>query len=94
LCISSKISLSLNKRAAQIKVLSGRCRRHNGGRRCHRVVADRERGARIETFDAHDGQGLTLTHIAGLRTGCITGRQLCSPSACTGDEYGIILNSR
>ncbi len=29
----------------------------------------------IKTFDAHDGQGLTLAHIAGLRTGCITGRE-------------------
>jgi len=29
----------------------------------------------IKTFDAHDGQGLTLAHAAGLRTGCITGRQ-------------------
>jgi 3-deoxy-D-manno-octulosonate 8-phosphate phosphatase (KDO 8-P phosphatase) len=29
----------------------------------------------IKTFDAHDGQGLTLAHSAGLRTGCITGRQ-------------------
>src|SRR5579872_5450024 len=29
----------------------------------------------IKTFDAHDGQGLTLARTAGLRTGCITGRQ-------------------
>lgn len=29
----------------------------------------------IKTFDAHDGQRLTLAHTAGLRTGCITGRQ-------------------
>jgi len=29
----------------------------------------------IKTFDAHDGQGLTLAHTAGLRTGCITGRE-------------------
>jgi len=29
----------------------------------------------IKMFDAHDGQGLTLAHTAGLRTGCITGRQ-------------------
>lgn len=28
----------------------------------------------IKTFDAHDGQGLMLAHSAGLRTGCITGR--------------------
>lgn len=29
----------------------------------------------IKTFDAHDGQGLTLAHTAGLLTGCITGRE-------------------
>jgi 3-deoxy-D-manno-octulosonate 8-phosphate phosphatase (KDO 8-P phosphatase) len=29
----------------------------------------------IKSFDAHDGQGLTLAHTAGLRTGCITGRE-------------------
>ena len=28
----------------------------------------------IKTFDAHDGQGLSLAQTAGLRTGCITGR--------------------
>jgi len=29
----------------------------------------------IKTFDAHDGQGLTLARTAGIRTGWITGRQ-------------------
>jgi 3-deoxy-D-manno-octulosonate 8-phosphate phosphatase (KDO 8-P phosphatase) len=29
----------------------------------------------IKRFDAHDGQGLTLAHAAGIRTGCITGRE-------------------
>ena len=29
----------------------------------------------IKTFDAHDGQGLTLAQTAGLHTGCITGRE-------------------
>lgn len=29
----------------------------------------------IKSFDAHDGQGLTLAHTAGLLTGCITGRE-------------------
>jgi 3-deoxy-D-manno-octulosonate 8-phosphate phosphatase (KDO 8-P phosphatase) len=29
----------------------------------------------IKTFDAHDGQGLTLARAAGLRTGVITGRE-------------------
>src|SRR2546427_6961230 len=28
----------------------------------------------VKTFDAHDGQGLTLAVSAGLRTGVITGR--------------------
>ena len=34
-----------------------------------------ETALEIKTFDAHDGQGLTLAHTAGLRTGCITGRK-------------------
>jgi 3-deoxy-D-manno-octulosonate 8-phosphate phosphatase (KDO 8-P phosphatase) len=29
----------------------------------------------IKTFDAHDGQGMTLARTAGLRTGVITGRE-------------------
>lgn len=29
----------------------------------------------IKSFDAHDGQGLTLAHTAGIRTGVITGRE-------------------
>jgi 3-deoxy-D-manno-octulosonate 8-phosphate phosphatase (KDO 8-P phosphatase) len=29
----------------------------------------------IKTFDAHDGQGLTLAHTAGIRTGVISGRE-------------------
>jgi 3-deoxy-D-manno-octulosonate 8-phosphate phosphatase (KDO 8-P phosphatase) len=29
----------------------------------------------IKTFDAHDGQGLTLAKTAGMLTGCITGRE-------------------
>ena len=29
----------------------------------------------IKMFDAHDGQGLTLANTAGIRTGCITGRE-------------------
>lgn len=33
----------------------------------------------IKTFDARDGQGLTLAHTAGLRTGCITGRESPAP---------------
>jgi 3-deoxy-D-manno-octulosonate 8-phosphate phosphatase (KDO 8-P phosphatase) len=29
----------------------------------------------IKTFDAHDGQGISLAYTAGLRTGVITGRE-------------------
>ncbi|GAC1618352.1 MAG: HAD family hydrolase [Candidatus Acidiferrum sp.] len=29
----------------------------------------------MKVFDAHDGQGLSLAHTAGLRTGFITGRE-------------------
>jgi 3-deoxy-D-manno-octulosonate 8-phosphate phosphatase (KDO 8-P phosphatase) len=29
----------------------------------------------IKTFDAHDGQGMTLAHTAGLQLGVITGRE-------------------
>ena len=29
----------------------------------------------MKTFDAHDGQGLTLARTAGLRTGIISGRE-------------------
>jgi 3-deoxy-D-manno-octulosonate 8-phosphate phosphatase (KDO 8-P phosphatase) len=29
----------------------------------------------LKLFDAHDGQGLSLAHAAGIRTGVITGRE-------------------
>jgi 3-deoxy-D-manno-octulosonate 8-phosphate phosphatase (KDO 8-P phosphatase) len=29
----------------------------------------------IKIFDAHDGQGISLAHTAGIRTGVITGRE-------------------
>ena len=70
-----KISPALRKRAAQIKVLlmdvDGTMT--NGG--VSLLSQTEEIALEIKTFDAHDGQGLTLEHTAGLRTGCITGRQ-------------------
>lgn len=72
---SSKISPALKKRAAQIKVLlmdvDGTMT--DGGV----ILLSQPDGSALElkTFDAHDGQGLTLAHTAGLRTGCITGRE-------------------
>jgi 3-deoxy-D-manno-octulosonate 8-phosphate phosphatase (KDO 8-P phosphatase) len=70
-----KISPALKKRAAQIKVLlmdvDGTMT--NGG---VALLSQTDGSAlEIKTFDAHDGQGLTLAHTAGVRTGCVTGRE-------------------
>lgn len=70
-----RISAAVRKRAAQIKVLlmdvDGTMT--DGG--VTLLSQSDEIALEIKTFDAHDGQGLTLAHTAGLRTGCITGRQ-------------------
>ena len=72
---SPKVSAALKKRAAQIKVLlmdvDGTMT--NGGV----TLLSQPDGSALEikTFDAHDGQGLTLANTAGIRTGCITGRE-------------------
>jgi len=72
---SHKISSALKKRAAQIKLLlmdvDGTMT--DGGV----TLLSQSDGTALEikTFDAHDGQGLTLAQTAGLRTGCITGRE-------------------
>jgi len=44
----------------------------------------------IKTFDAHDGQGLSLARTAGLRTGVITGRESAALRRCC-KELGIDL---
>jgi 3-deoxy-D-manno-octulosonate 8-phosphate phosphatase (KDO 8-P phosphatase) len=70
-----KVSAGLKKRAARIKVLlmdvDGTMT--DGGV----ILLSQPDGSALEikTFDAHDGQGLTLAHTAGIRTGCITGRE-------------------
>ena len=70
-----KVSAGVRKRAAQIKVLlmdvDGTMT--DGGV----TLLSQSDGSALEikTFDAHDGQGLTLAHTAGIRTGCITGRE-------------------
>jgi 3-deoxy-D-manno-octulosonate 8-phosphate phosphatase (KDO 8-P phosphatase) len=70
-----KISASLKKRATQIKLLlmdvDGTM---TDGSVTLLSQADGS-ALEIKTFDAHDGQGLTLANTAGLRTGCITGRE-------------------
>ncbi len=75
---AQKISPALKKRAAKIKLLlmdvDGTMT--DGGV----TLLSQPDGTALEikTFDAHDGQGLTLAQTAGLQTGCITGRE--SPS--------------
>jgi 3-deoxy-D-manno-octulosonate 8-phosphate phosphatase (KDO 8-P phosphatase) len=70
-----KISPALKKRAAQIKIIlmdvDGTMTEGSV------TLLSQPDGSALEikTFDAHDGQGLTLAHTAGLRTGCITGRE-------------------
>jgi 3-deoxy-D-manno-octulosonate 8-phosphate phosphatase (KDO 8-P phosphatase) len=72
---SSKLPVQVKKRAAQVKVLlmdvDGTMT--SGGV----TLLSQPDGTALEikTFDAHDGQGLTLAHTAGIRTGCITGRE-------------------
>jgi len=72
---TTKISPALKKRAAKIQVLlmdvDGTMT--DGGV----TLLSQPDGTAVEikTFDAHDGQGLTLAHTAGVRTGCITGRE-------------------
>jgi len=72
---SGKIALAVKKRAARIKVLlmdvDGTMT--DGGV----TLLSQPDGTALEikTFDAHDGQGLTLANTAGIRTGCITGRE-------------------
>jgi 3-deoxy-D-manno-octulosonate 8-phosphate phosphatase (KDO 8-P phosphatase) len=73
-----KISPALKKRAEQIKVflmdVDGTMT--DGGV----TLLSQPDGTALEikTFNAHDGQGLTLAHTAGIRTGCITGRESAS----------------
>jgi 3-deoxy-D-manno-octulosonate 8-phosphate phosphatase (KDO 8-P phosphatase) len=70
-----KISPALKKRASQINLIlmdvDGTMT--DGGV----TLLSQNDGTALEikTFDAHDGQGLTLAQTAGLRTGCITGRE-------------------
>jgi len=69
------ISPALKKRAAQIKVLIMDV---DGTMTDGSVILlSQPDGSALEIkkFDAHDGQGLTLAQTAGLRTGCITGRE-------------------
>jgi 3-deoxy-D-manno-octulosonate 8-phosphate phosphatase (KDO 8-P phosphatase) len=75
LALIPKISPALKKRAGQISLILMDV---DGTMTDGSVtLLSQTDGAALEikTFDAHDGQGLTLAQTAGLRTGCITGRE-------------------
>ena len=70
-----KISSALKKRAAQIKLILMDVDGTMTEGSVTLLSQTDGTALEIKTFDAHDGQGLTLAHTAGLRTGCITGRE-------------------
>ncbi len=70
-----KISPALKKRAAQIKLLLMDVDGTMTDGSVTLLSQPDGTALEIKTFDAHDGQGLTLAQTAGLRTGCITGRE-------------------
>jgi 3-deoxy-D-manno-octulosonate 8-phosphate phosphatase (KDO 8-P phosphatase) len=71
----SRISPALKKRAAQIQLLLMDVDGTMTDGSVTLLSQTDGTALEIKTFDAHDGQGLTLARIAGLRTGCITGRE-------------------
>jgi 3-deoxy-D-manno-octulosonate 8-phosphate phosphatase (KDO 8-P phosphatase) len=70
-----KISPALKKRAAQIKVLLMDVDGTMTDGSVTLLSQPDGTALEVKTFDAHDGQGLTLARTAGLQTGCITGRE-------------------
>ena len=70
-----RISPALKKRAAQIQLLLMDVDGTMTDGSVTLLSQTDGTALEIKTFDAHDGQGLTLARTAGLRTGCITGRE-------------------
>jgi len=71
----AKISPALKRRAARIKLLLMDVDGTMTDGSVTLLSQTDGTALEIKTFDAHDGQGLTLAQTAGLRTGCITGRE-------------------
>jgi len=71
----AKIPATLRKRAGQIKLLLMDVDGTMTAGGVTLLSQNDGTALEIKTFDAHDGQGLTLAHTAGLLTGCITGRE-------------------
>jgi len=70
-----KVSPALKKRARQIEVLLMDVDGTMTDGSVTLLSQNDGTALEIKTFDAHDGQGLTLARTAGVRTGCITGRE-------------------
>ena len=70
-----KISPALKKRASRIRILLMDVDGTMTDGSVTLLSQSDGSALEIKTFDAHDGQGLTLAQTAGLRTGCITGRE-------------------
>ena len=70
-----EISPALRKRAAQIKLLLMDVDGTMTDGSVTLLSQTDGTALELKTFSAHDGQGLTLAQTAGLRTGCITGRE-------------------
>ena len=72
---SPRISPALKKRARQIELILMDVDGTMTDRSVTLLSQNDGTALEVKTFDAHDGQGLTLARTAGLRTGCITGRE-------------------
>src|SRR5262249_15023747 len=72
---SAKISPALKKRAAQIQVVLMDVDGTITDGSVTLLSQPDGSALEIKTFDAHDGQGMTLARTAGLRLGVITGRE-------------------
>lgn len=72
---AEKISRAVKKRAAEIQVLLMDVDGTMTDGSVTLLSQPDGTALEIKTFSAHDGQGLTLAHTAGIRTGCITGRE-------------------
>ena len=70
-----KISPALKKRASRIRILLMDVDGTMTDGSVTLLSQSDGTALEIKTFDAHDGQGLTLAQTAVLRTGCITGRE-------------------
>ena len=71
----NRVSASVVKRAKQIKVLLMDVDGTITAGAVTLLSQPDGTALEIKTFDAHDGQGLSLARTAGIRTGVITGRE-------------------